>query len=162
MYAFWTHYVQNYILGTHNEIGFWWIPQNLKNKSSKLVQVMAWCRQAPSHYLSQCWHRSMSAYGFTRPQCISTRTHLSCSQYHGCWCLVNTRSQGIASHDLDLVLLVLSIYPINKFSHLPDLPFYCNNLSWQIIGNLDQFSLSADFLTCCQVRTILETPQSLG
>ena len=30
---------------------------------STLVQVMAWCRQAPSHYLSQCWPRSMSSYG---------------------------------------------------------------------------------------------------
>ena len=29
---------------------------------------MAWCRQATSHYLSQCWHRSMSPYGITRPQ----------------------------------------------------------------------------------------------
>ena len=25
---------------------------------STLVQVMAWCRQATSHYLSQCWHSS--------------------------------------------------------------------------------------------------------
>ena len=30
---------------------------------STLVQVMAWCRQATSHYLSQCWPRSMSKYG---------------------------------------------------------------------------------------------------
>ena len=28
-----------------------------------LVQVMAWCRQATSHYLSQCWARSASSYG---------------------------------------------------------------------------------------------------
>ena len=33
---------------------------------SRLVQVMAWCHQATSHYLSQCWHRSMSPYGITR------------------------------------------------------------------------------------------------
>ena len=35
---------------------------------STLVQVMAWCRQATSHYLSQCWPRSQSPYGVTRPQ----------------------------------------------------------------------------------------------
>ena len=35
-----------------------------------LVQVMAWCRQATSHYLSQCWPRSMSLYGVTRPQWV--------------------------------------------------------------------------------------------
>ena len=29
---------------------------------SALVQVMAWCRQATSHYLSQCWHSFISPY----------------------------------------------------------------------------------------------------
>ena len=31
---------------------------------------MAWCRQAPSHYLSQCWPRSMSPNGITMPQWV--------------------------------------------------------------------------------------------
>ena len=40
----------------------------LSDKST-LVQVMARCHQAPSHYLSQCWPRwSMMSYGITRPQ----------------------------------------------------------------------------------------------
>ena len=34
------------------------------------VQVMAWCREATSHYLSQCWPISMSPYGITRPQWV--------------------------------------------------------------------------------------------
>ena len=38
---------------------------------STLVQVMTWCRQATSHYLSQCWPRSMSPYGITRPQWVN-------------------------------------------------------------------------------------------
>ena len=38
---------------------------------STSVQVMAWCLTAPSHNLSQCWPRSMSPYGVTRPQCVS-------------------------------------------------------------------------------------------
>ena len=33
---------------------------------------MAWCRQATSHYLSQCWPRSMSPYGVIRPQWVNT------------------------------------------------------------------------------------------
>ena len=37
---------------------------------STLVQVMAWCPQAASHYLSQCWPRSLSPYGITRPQWV--------------------------------------------------------------------------------------------
>ena len=31
-----------------------WTSQSLANEKSKLVQVMAWCRQATSHYVSQC------------------------------------------------------------------------------------------------------------
>ena len=35
---------------------------------STLVQVMAWCLQATSHYLSQCWPRSLSPCNVTWPQ----------------------------------------------------------------------------------------------
>ena len=37
---------------------------------STLFQVMAWCRNATSHYLSQCWPRSMSPNGVIRPQWV--------------------------------------------------------------------------------------------
>ena len=46
---------------------FSWMPWYLTDDKSVLVQLMAWCRQATSHYLSQCWPRSMSPYGVTRP-----------------------------------------------------------------------------------------------
>ena len=52
------------------EIAVRWIPWNSIDDKSTLVQVMAWCRQATSHYLSQCWPRSMSPYGVTRPQWV--------------------------------------------------------------------------------------------
>ena len=42
---------------------------------STLVQVMAWCRQATSHYLNQCWPRSLSSYGVTRPQWVKEPGH---------------------------------------------------------------------------------------
>ena len=35
---------------------------DLTDGKSTMVQVMAWCRQATSHYLSQCWPRSVSPY----------------------------------------------------------------------------------------------------
>ena len=38
---------------------------------STLVQVMAWCHHATSHYLGQCWPSSMSTYGVTRPQWVN-------------------------------------------------------------------------------------------
>ena len=40
--------------GISYEIALRWIPQDLTNNKSTLVQVMAWCHQATSHYLSQC------------------------------------------------------------------------------------------------------------
>ena len=47
-----------------------WMPQDLTDDKSTLAQVMAWCRQATSHYLSQCWLSSLSLYGVTRPQWV--------------------------------------------------------------------------------------------
>ena len=32
---------------------------------------MAWCRQALSHYISQCWPRCISSCGITRPQWVN-------------------------------------------------------------------------------------------
>ena len=46
------------------------MPQDLIDCQSKLVQVMAWCRQATSHYVSPCWPRSMLPYGVTRPRWV--------------------------------------------------------------------------------------------
>ena len=40
------------------------------DNQSTLVQVMAWCLLATSHYLGQCWPRFMSPYGVTRPQWV--------------------------------------------------------------------------------------------
>ena len=39
-----------------------WMPQALTDDKSTLGQVMAWCRQAASHYQSQCWPSSMWPY----------------------------------------------------------------------------------------------------
>ena len=46
-----------------------WMPRDLTNDKSTLVQLMAWCRQATSHYLNQCWPRSQPPFGVIRPQC---------------------------------------------------------------------------------------------
>ena len=49
-----------------------WMPQDLTDDKSTLVQVMAWCRQATSPYLSQCWRSSLSPYGIDRPQWVNS------------------------------------------------------------------------------------------
>ena len=43
------------------------MPLDLTDDKSVLVMGMAWCRQATSHYLSQCWPRSLSPYDVTTP-----------------------------------------------------------------------------------------------
>ena len=58
--------------GTSCDIALRWMSLDLADDESTLVQVMAWCRQATSHYLSQCWPSSMSPYGITRPQWINS------------------------------------------------------------------------------------------
>ena len=60
------------------------MPLDFTDDKSALVQVMAWCHQATSHYLSQCWPRFLLPYGVTRPRwvnlvllecsCLKTRT----------------------------------------------------------------------------------------
>ena len=48
-----------------------WMPEDLTDDKSTLVQVMVGCRQATSHYLNQCcWPSSLSSYGITGPQWV--------------------------------------------------------------------------------------------
>ena len=54
-------------LSISHKIALRWMPLDLSDDKSTLVQVMAWCHQATSHYLSQCWPRSMSLNGVIRP-----------------------------------------------------------------------------------------------
>ena len=44
--------------GISFEIAIIWMSLDFTNDQSTLVQVMPWCCQATSHYLSQCWYRS--------------------------------------------------------------------------------------------------------
>ena len=50
------------------------IPMSLDftDDQSTLVQVMAWCLQATSHYLGLCWPRSLLPYGVTTPQWVTS------------------------------------------------------------------------------------------
>ena len=57
--------------GISYEIALRWLPLDLTDDKSTLVQVMALCHQATSHYLSECWPRSMSPNGVTRPQWVN-------------------------------------------------------------------------------------------
>ena len=56
------------IFFTSSEIALRWMSQNVTNDVSTLVYVMAPCCQTTSHYLSQCWPRSMLPYVASRLQ----------------------------------------------------------------------------------------------
>ena len=61
--------------GISCEFALRWMSLDHTDDKSTLVQVMAWCCQATSNYLSQCWPRCLSPYGVTRPQWVN----LSCA-----------------------------------------------------------------------------------
>ena len=58
--------------GISCELALRWMSLDLSDDKSTLVQVMAWCHQATSHYLSQCWPRPLSPYGMTRPRWLNS------------------------------------------------------------------------------------------
>ena len=67
--------------GISCEIALTRLSVDFTDDQSTLIQVMAWCRQAPSHYLiylSQCWPRSVSLYDVIRPQWVKLWFWLSC------------------------------------------------------------------------------------
>ena len=44
----------------------WWMPQNLTDDKSTLLQIMAWCSHSTSRYLNQCYQvlwRHMASLG---------------------------------------------------------------------------------------------------
>ena len=67
-------------LATGCETALRWMPQNVTNEKSLFVQIIAWCRQARSHYLNQCWPSSTSPYSVTKPQwVIKYKSYVSAS-----------------------------------------------------------------------------------
>ena len=77
-----------------------WMPQSITDDKSTLVQVMAWCRQATSYYMSQCWPRSMSPSGVTMPQWVnpSPKNSRKVNSIH-CLCLSVHLSHQFCLHD---------------------------------------------------------------
>ena len=79
-------------IGISSAIAIRGMPQDPTDYKSILVQVMAWCCQATSHYLGRSWLRYASPYGFTRLQWVKS-SHCNSFEYHVpldfiYWCLV--------------------------------------------------------------------------
>ena len=60
-----------------------WMSLDLTNIT--LVQVMAWCHQAASHYLNQCWPRYVSSHGINRPQWVNSSPPSAEFMSHWIW-----------------------------------------------------------------------------
>ena len=58
--------------GISCQVALIWMSLDFTDNQSTLVHVMAWCHQATSHYLSQCWTRSLAPYGVIRPQWVNS------------------------------------------------------------------------------------------
>ena len=63
--------------GLSCEIPLIWMSLDFIDDQSTLVHVMAWCLQATSHQVRQCWLGSLSPYGVTGPQWVN-KQHLPC------------------------------------------------------------------------------------
>ena len=60
-------------LSTPCEIALRWITQNTFDGKPTLFQIMSWCHQATSQYLSKFLPRSKLPYGITRPQWLKKK-----------------------------------------------------------------------------------------
>ena len=54
-----------------------YVPVDLKNNKSSLVEGMAWCHQAPSNFLHQCWTRFKMSYSTTWPRNVNQSQSIS-------------------------------------------------------------------------------------
>ena len=61
-----------------------WTAKSAFDDKSKLIQVMAWCHQATSHYLNQCWLRSI--HGAIRHHSATLIQHIkACAKWLPFW-----------------------------------------------------------------------------
>ena len=79
------------------EISSRWMSLDLTE--STLVQVMAQCRQATSHYLRQCRSISLSPYGVTRPQWLNSLASGTCgSDFKSIIFKLITQNSSLGTH----------------------------------------------------------------
>ena len=104
--------------GISCEIILKWMPLGLTDDESTFVQVMAWCREVTSHYLSQCWPRSVSPYGVTRPQWVQWLIawwHQTIDYLNQCWLRIN---QTFCSAHINALYQILIISNTKWSAHL--------------------------------------------
>ena len=122
-------------LGILYEITLSGLSLHLTDDKSTLVQIMAWCHLAPSHYLRQCLPWYLSPYGITRPQwAVFTKLHRHIS--FCCYQLLNGRWWGkmfwIKMYWTPAKMLLLANVDEYNFANAEWVNL--NSVSWIIIG----------------------------
>ena len=115
---------------TSCEIAPRWMSVDLTHDKSISVQIMACWHQATSHYLSQCWLNSTSPYVLNRPQWVNPvrdkGPFILHIQYYDSWWAGDTRSQGISSHVIHLVILKYCDFNSRKVT------MWSSTISWMM------------------------------
>ena len=92
---------------------------------SQHVQVMAWCRQATSHYLRQCWLISMSPHGVTTSQWVKQWRNIPFASTHPLskvWPIYDLAKQGILTQAMHLIEGGCFFFPPQPLGMLNFLP----------------------------------------
>ena len=118
---------------------------NLNVKLSTLVQVMAQWHKATSHYLSQCWPRSMSQHSVTRPQVWGLEKAADISNIFRC-ILWNIQTKIIFWFNFLWSLFLMVQLPISKhWFWLFVTRVHMNVKSWQSSNDLATLNVVAQF-----------------
>ena len=83
---------------------------------------MAWCCQAVSHYLNQCWFTYVMPYGITRPWWVDIRQHC----FLDIWC----SKQWYSGCLLKSLCPFYHVYAMLSFSWVPGFNFINEYSSW--------------------------------
>ena len=126
--------------GISFKIALKWMTLDFTDDKSTLVQVMAWCHQVTSHYLSQCWTRSMSPYGITRPQWVN-RCINCCICCETGFCATFQVMVGQSTH---ITTVQATIFHVNQQYVMT----YCNQSYWHT-HELDPCCSWSDFIYFC-------------
>ena len=109
--------------GISCEFALIWMSVDFPDDQSTLVQVMAWCRQATSHYLSQCWPRSLPPYGVTMPQWVRIKS--------ACIRVKDIHPPAVFTSPLDVTGLNVHTFPLISVYHV-----YITVLGYWYIPNI--------------------------
>ena len=147
------------------------MPQNPIDGESTLGQVMAWCRQATSHYLSQCWPRSYLIF-------IYVAISLGRNDYPACrTSLIATRFWVVMICPIIKCITVLRVFFYfvwfvfihHNFQFYFELCTYCNILDIYLSQNLNFvsyllfnmkllnylfFNMFGSVLECCELTGV--------